>query len=134
MCCSAPPDKATASSVWVHDETARRAGADRAAGARRGGARRAAVQDRQPRLSHHLEAFRVYGPCHARVRGLRGVAEAGAELILVSDEAEQMERLVAEVMPSSRDSLPRDQRFCPLTSGEEGYGGRFYVLIARLID
>jgi hypothetical protein len=36
------------------------------------------------------------------VRGLREVAQAGAELILLNpafDEAEQMERLVAEVMP-----------------------------------
>jgi len=36
------------------------------------------------------------------VRGLREVAEAGAALILLNpvfDEAEQMERLVAEVMP-----------------------------------
>jgi hypothetical protein len=36
------------------------------------------------------------------VRGLREVAEAGAEPILLNpvfDEAEQMERLVAEVVP-----------------------------------
>jgi hypothetical protein len=36
------------------------------------------------------------------VRGLREVAEAAAELILLNpvfDEADQMERLVAEVMP-----------------------------------
>jgi len=36
------------------------------------------------------------------VRGLREVAEAGAALILLNpvfDEAEPMERLVAEVMP-----------------------------------
>ena len=52
--------------------------------------------------SSHLEAFPVYGPAEACVRGLREVAEAGAELILLNpvfDEAEQMERLVAEVMP-----------------------------------
>jgi alkanesulfonate monooxygenase SsuD/methylene tetrahydromethanopterin reductase-like flavin-dependent oxidoreductase (luciferase family) len=52
--------------------------------------------------SNHLEAFPVYGPPAACVRGLREVVEAGAELILVNpvfDEAEQMERLVAEVMP-----------------------------------
>ena len=52
--------------------------------------------------SHHLEAFPVYGPPDACVRGLREMAEAGAELILLNpvfDEAEQMERLVAEVMP-----------------------------------
>jgi len=52
--------------------------------------------------SDHLEAFPVYGPPDACVRGLREVAEAGAEQILLNpvfDEAEQMERLVAEVMP-----------------------------------
>ena len=50
----------------------------------------------------HLEAFPVYGPPDACVRGLREVAEAGAELILLNpvfDEAEQMERLAAEVVP-----------------------------------
>jgi alkanesulfonate monooxygenase SsuD/methylene tetrahydromethanopterin reductase-like flavin-dependent oxidoreductase (luciferase family) len=50
----------------------------------------------------HLEAFPVYGPADACVRGLREVAEAGAELILLNpvfDEAEQMERLAAEVVP-----------------------------------
>jgi alkanesulfonate monooxygenase SsuD/methylene tetrahydromethanopterin reductase-like flavin-dependent oxidoreductase (luciferase family) len=50
----------------------------------------------------HLEAFPVYGPPDACVRGLREVAGAGAELILLNpvfDEAEQMERLVAEVVP-----------------------------------
>jgi probable F420-dependent oxidoreductase len=49
-----------------------------------------------------LEAVAVYGPPHACVRGLREVAEAGAELILLTplfDEAEQMERLAAEVVP-----------------------------------
>src|SRR5213592_2703513 len=49
-----------------------------------------------------LEAVAVYGPPDACVRGLREVAQAGAELILLNpvfDEAEQMERLVAEVMP-----------------------------------
>ena len=47
-------------------------------------------------------AFPVYGPPDACVRSLREVAEAGAELILLNpvfDEAEQMERLMAEVMP-----------------------------------
>jgi hypothetical protein len=37
------------------------------------------------------------------VQGLREVAEAGAELTLLNavfDEAEQMERLVAEVVPT----------------------------------
>lgn len=49
-----------------------------------------------------LEAFPVYGPPDACVRGLREVAGAGAELILLNpvfDEAEQMERLMAEVVP-----------------------------------
>ncbi len=49
-----------------------------------------------------LEAVAVYGPPHACVRGLREVAEAGAELILLNplfDEAEQMERLAAEIVP-----------------------------------
>jgi probable F420-dependent oxidoreductase len=50
----------------------------------------------------HLEAFPVYGPPDACVRGLREVAGAGAELILLNpvfDEAQQMERLMAEVVP-----------------------------------
>jgi NAD(P)-dependent dehydrogenase (short-subunit alcohol dehydrogenase family) len=49
-----------------------------------------------------LEAVAVYGPPEACVRHLREVADAGAELILLNplfDEAEQMERLVAEVVP-----------------------------------
>ncbi len=49
-----------------------------------------------------LEAVAVYGPPEACVRGLREVAEAGAELVLLNpvfDEAEQMERLMAEVVP-----------------------------------
>jgi len=49
-----------------------------------------------------VEAFPVYGPPDACVRGLREVAAAGAELLLLNpvfDEAEQMERLVAEVVP-----------------------------------
>jgi len=44
----------------------------------------------------------VYGPPGACVRGLREVAEAGAELILLNplfDAAAQMERLAAEVVP-----------------------------------
>ena len=52
--------------------------------------------------SSHLEAFPVYGPPEACVRGLREVAQAGAELILLNpafDETAQMERLVAEVLP-----------------------------------
>ena len=44
----------------------------------------------------------VYGPPDACVKGLREVAEAGAELIQLNtlfDEAEQMERLASEVTP-----------------------------------
>jgi probable F420-dependent oxidoreductase len=44
----------------------------------------------------------VWGPPAACVEGLAAVAEAGAEMILLNplfDEAEQMERLAAEVMP-----------------------------------
>jgi probable F420-dependent oxidoreductase len=44
----------------------------------------------------------VTGPPDACVRGLREVADAGAEMILLNpifDQAEQMERLAAEVMP-----------------------------------
>ncbi len=49
-----------------------------------------------------LEAVAVFGPPEACVKGLREVAEAGAEMILLNplfDEAEQMERLAAEVVP-----------------------------------
>ena len=52
--------------------------------------------------SSHLEAFPVCGPPEACVRGLREVAQAGAELILLNpvfDETAQMERLMAEVVP-----------------------------------
>jgi probable F420-dependent oxidoreductase len=45
----------------------------------------------------------VAGPPAACIAGLRGVAGAGAELILLNplvDDAEQMERLAAEVMPA----------------------------------
>ena len=48
------------------------------------------------------EPVAVTGPPDACVRGLREVADAGAELILLNpvfDEAEQMERLAAEVIP-----------------------------------
>jgi len=44
----------------------------------------------------------VFGPPDACVRGLRDVAAAGAELILVNplfDDEEQMERLAGEVIP-----------------------------------
>jgi probable F420-dependent oxidoreductase len=49
-----------------------------------------------------IEAVAVSGPPDACVAGLREVAEAGADLILLNplfDEAEQMERLAAEVVP-----------------------------------
>lgn len=49
-----------------------------------------------------LEPVAVSGPPDACTQGLREVADAGAELILlhpVFDEAEQMERLAAEVVP-----------------------------------
>ncbi len=50
----------------------------------------------------NIEAVAVSGPPEACVNGLREVAEAGAEMILLNplfDEAEQMERLAAEVVP-----------------------------------
>jgi probable F420-dependent oxidoreductase len=49
-----------------------------------------------------LTPVAVYGPPDACVRGLREVAAAGAELILLTslfDETEQMERLATEVVP-----------------------------------
>jgi probable F420-dependent oxidoreductase len=49
-----------------------------------------------------LEAVAVSGPPAACVAGLRQVAAAGAEMILLNplvDDAEQIERLAAEVMP-----------------------------------
>jgi probable F420-dependent oxidoreductase len=49
-----------------------------------------------------LAPVAVSGPPEACVRGLREVADAGAEMILLTplfDEAEQMERLAAEVIP-----------------------------------
>jgi probable F420-dependent oxidoreductase len=49
-----------------------------------------------------LTPVAVFGPPAACVQGLREVADAGAELILLHplfDEAEQMERLAAEVAP-----------------------------------
>jgi probable F420-dependent oxidoreductase len=51
--------------------------------------------------SSGLSAVAVYGPPSACITGLREVADAGAELIqlhLLFDEAEQMERLTAEVL------------------------------------
>ena len=52
--------------------------------------------------SRRLVDVAVIGPPDECVRGLREVADAGAELILFTlmfDEEEQMERLAAEVMP-----------------------------------
>jgi probable F420-dependent oxidoreductase len=49
-----------------------------------------------------LSSVAVTGPPDSCVRGLRAVADAGAERILLTtlfDEAEQMERLAAEVIP-----------------------------------
>jgi probable F420-dependent oxidoreductase len=49
-----------------------------------------------------LTPVAVFGPPESCVEGLRAVAGAGAELILLNplfDEPEQMERLAAEVMP-----------------------------------
>ena len=70
------------------------------------------------------------GPPDACVRGLREVAEAGAELILLNpvfDEAEQMERRRPKVMPKSvMRRRWRIQALLPVCfSGEEGDGGRF---------
>jgi probable F420-dependent oxidoreductase len=61
-------------------------------------------------LAHIYSAFgqrdltpvAVFGPPDACARGVRAVADAGAELILFNtlfDDAEQMERLAAEVVP-----------------------------------
>ena len=49
-----------------------------------------------------LAAVAVSGPPDACVQGLREVANAGAEMILLNplfDDLKQMERLAAEVMP-----------------------------------
>ncbi|MET9019549.1 LLM class flavin-dependent oxidoreductase [Actinopolymorpha sp. NPDC004070] len=51
----------------------------------------------------NLTALAVYGPPEECVRGLRAVADAGAATILLNpmyDDAEQMERLAAEVVPA----------------------------------
>lgn len=53
-------------------------------------------------FSRKLGAVAVSGPPEACVRGVREIADAGAELILFTplfDDAEQMERLAAEVVP-----------------------------------
>jgi alkanesulfonate monooxygenase SsuD/methylene tetrahydromethanopterin reductase-like flavin-dependent oxidoreductase (luciferase family) len=52
-------------------------------------------------FGHQLEPVAVTGPPDACASGLREVVEAGAEMILLNtvfDEAEQMERLAAEVI------------------------------------
>lgn len=49
-----------------------------------------------------LSLLATYGPPEACIKGLREVAQAGAELIqlnLLFDDARQMERLVCEVLP-----------------------------------
>ena len=49
-----------------------------------------------------ITSVAVYGPAHDVVRGLREVADAGAETIVLNpmfDEYEQVERLMAEVIP-----------------------------------
>jgi len=53
-------------------------------------------------FGRQLEAVAVTGPPEACIQGIRDVAAAGAEMILlntVSEQAEQMERLAAAVMP-----------------------------------
>jgi alkanesulfonate monooxygenase SsuD/methylene tetrahydromethanopterin reductase-like flavin-dependent oxidoreductase (luciferase family) len=59
-------------------------------------------------LAHHyggrigMSAVAVFGPPAACVEGVRAVADAGAELIQFNpliDEAQQMERIAAEVIP-----------------------------------
>jgi probable F420-dependent oxidoreductase len=55
-------------------------------------------------FGRRLESAAVTGTPADCVRGLRAVADAGAEMILVhplTDEAAQMERLVAEVIPAA---------------------------------
>jgi probable F420-dependent oxidoreductase len=65
----------------------------------------AALDDLYGAPRGRLAPVAVSGPPEAVVRGLREVAEAGAELILLNqlfDDAEQMERLAAEVLPYLR--------------------------------
>lgn len=57
--------------------------------------------------SSGLSTVAVYGPPSACIAGLREVANAGAELIqfhFLFDEAEQMERLTAEVLSEMQDN------------------------------
>ena len=61
-------------------------------------------------LHGRLTPVAVAGPPDAVVKGLREVADAGAGLILLNpvfDEAEQLERLAAEVLPRLRADEPR---------------------------
>jgi probable F420-dependent oxidoreductase len=67
----------------------------------------AALDDRYGHfgLGGRLHAVAVSGPPDAVARGLREVADAGAELLLLNplfDDDEQMERLAAEVVPQLR--------------------------------
>jgi probable F420-dependent oxidoreductase len=55
-----------------------------------------------PQLGPRLLPVAIYGPPDECVRGLREVADAGAELILFTpfaDQAEQMERFAGELVP-----------------------------------
>src|SRR6202049_4916328 len=63
--------------------------------------------------SSGLTAVAVYGPPSACISGLREVADAGAELIqlrLLYDDAEQMERLAAEVIGEVQKETNADGR------------------------
>lgn len=63
--------------------------------------------------SSGLTTVAVYGPPSACIRGLREVADAGAELIqlrLLYDDAEQMERLAAEVIGEVQKETNTDGR------------------------
>lgn len=67
----------------------------------------ATLQELYPRLPvEDALAFTVTGTPQACAEGLRAVAEAGAEMIVLTplfDEHDQMERLVAEVLPELSD-------------------------------
>lgn len=59
-----------------------------------------------------LVSTAVYGPAGECIKGLREVADAGAELIHLNplfDDAEQLERLAAEVMPELSAAPPAPQ-------------------------
>ena len=60
------------------------------------------ITPEKPNAAADLTPVAVWGPPDACARGLREVAEAGAGMILLNplfDEAGQMERLAAEVVP-----------------------------------